>query len=173
MGIPDNIRRKLEHNFPYVWKDSGISYLGITLTSKVEDLFKANYTSFLYSLHSKLDKVARVKLLWMGCLAAFKIQILPQLVYLFRTLPIPVPSSYLSTLQSILDKYLWHGKKACLVFGKLIKHRNAGGVGHTQICDYYFASLLAQLRRWMDPESDSMWAELERSQIEGGICILA
>lgn len=35
MGVPTNIKLNLKHIFPYVWKDSRIDYLGITLTPGV------------------------------------------------------------------------------------------------------------------------------------------
>lgn len=73
-----------------------------------------------------------------------------------------------NSLQSILNKYLCQGKKALCAFSKLTKHRNAGGMSHTHIQDYYDATLLAQLRNWASPESSSLWVELEQTQIPGG-----
>lgn len=98
-------------------------------------------------------------------------QVLPQLLYLFRTLPIPIPNSYFKSLQSTLNRYLWQGRKARCAFGKLTKHRKAGGIrpcGHVHLQDYYFASLLAQLQHWFLPHSGTLWAELEQSQIRKG-----
>lgn len=95
-------------------------YLGITLTPKPEDLISANYTPFLNTLG------AQIELSGMGRLAAFKMHILPQLLYIFRTLPIPLPESYFNSQQQILNKYLWQCRKARFSFGKLIKHKKVG-----------------------------------------------
>lgn len=168
MGIPTKRKQKLVQQFPYMWNDDGIKYLGITLTPKLKDLIKTNYTPFLNTLSPKLDKFARAKLSWTGRLAAFKMQILPQLLYLFRALPIPLPNSYFSSLHSILSKYLWQGKRARSAFDKLIKHRKAGGVGHVQLQDYYFTAIFSQLQHWLLPSSNALWVDLEQSQIPQG-----
>lgn len=43
-----------------------------------------------------------------------------------------------------------------------------GGVGHTHIKDYYTASILAQLKGWLNPSLTTLWATLEQQQIPGG-----
>lgn len=139
MGIPkpriyNQTKHDLSKKFPYTWKEKGISYLGITLTSNISELFKENYTPLLMSLHTKLEKLAKFGLSWSGRLAAFKMQILPQLIYIFRTLPIP--NSFLSSAQSTINKFLWVGKKARCAFSRIIKHRKVGGMDHTHIKDY-------------------------------------
>lgn len=48
----------------------------------------------------------------------------------------------------MINGFLWQGKKAKCAFHKLIKSRNAGGVGHVQLKDYYLAAILAQLKYW-------------------------
>lgn len=110
-------------------------YLGITLTSKVSHLVRENYIPFLSSLRPKLDKLRRFELSWTGRLAAFKMQVLPQFLYIFRTLPIPVPQSFFQQAQSAIDRYLWSGKKARCAFNKLIKLKQMGGIGHRSYLD--------------------------------------
>lgn len=89
LGIPEETRQKIALTFPYIWEKVGINYLGIILTPKLEDLIKANYTLFLNSLQAKLNKLASTELSGLGRLTAFKMQILPQLLYLLRTLQLP------------------------------------------------------------------------------------
>lgn len=98
MGIPEEIRIKLVPRFPYIWEKEGIKYLGIILTPKPEDLLTANYIPFQKSLQTKLNNLASLELSLLGRLAAFKMQILPQLLYLFRTLPITITNSYFNAL---------------------------------------------------------------------------
>lgn len=113
----------------------GLKYLGITLTPTTGDLVKANYVSFLGRLDSKLQALAKVELSWSGRLAAFKMVILPEFIYLFRTLPIPVPNSFFTIAQSKISKYLWQGKRARCAFSKLTNTRRAGGVGMVLLKD--------------------------------------
>lgn len=97
------IQHKLAGLYPYTWSVTGITYLGITLTPKVEELFKANYLPFLDRLRPKLQNLAKTELSWSGRLAAFKMMLLPQFLYLFRMLPIPVPNTFF-TINTIYGK---------------------------------------------------------------------
>lgn len=90
------------------------------------------------------------------------------MLYLFRTLPIPVPKSFFSQAQSILNKYIWQGKKARCVFSRIVILIKAGGVGHTHRRDYHTAIILTKLKEWLVPEPATLWAQLEQHQVIGG-----
>ena len=169
VGIPARTRHALSTRFPFPWKEKGISYLGITLTSSASELVRENYTPFLQRLHTKLEALAKFELSWSGRLAAFKMQVLPQLLYVFRTLPIPVPSSFFLSAQSTLNKFLWGGKRARCAFHKIIKHRRAGGIGHTHIKDNYIASIFAQLKGWLPYSAPSLGLLLNNSRSRAAI----
>lgn len=51
-----------------------------------------------------------------------------------------------------------------LIKSRLVK---AGGVRHVSLRDYYLAVILTQLKAWFPPYSQTLWAELESSQIPG------
>ena len=148
VGIAPPLRKRLAARFPYTWKDSGLKYLGISLTATNGELFAANYSPLLCSMSKSLQDISKIELLWSGRLAAFKMIVLPQLLYLFRTLPIPVPASFFSKLQSQLNNFLWQGRKARCSFKKLIASRRVGGIGHVLLKDYHSAAVLSQARLW-------------------------
>lgn len=64
-----------------MWQPEGIKYLGITVTPDVKSLVAANYSPFLDVLRSKLQNIEKSELSWTGRLAAFKMVLLPQLLY--------------------------------------------------------------------------------------------
>lgn len=81
----DGINRSiLQQQFPFAWADSNISYLGIQLTKSANRIFKANYISFLTKMQQDLFTLQKLEFSWFGRLAAFKMNIFPQLLYLFR-----------------------------------------------------------------------------------------
>lgn len=122
----DGITRSLlTQQFPFAWADASISYLGIQLTKSVKSLFQANYTPLYTKVQQDLTQ--KHEFSWAGRLAAFKMTVLPQLLYLFRTLPILLPQSYFKSLQSSFNTYIWQGKTPRCAFHKLVKHRSAGG----------------------------------------------
>lgn len=169
LGIDPSLQGKLKAHFPYTWSAEGIKYLGITLTASTDQLVKSNYTPFINILSNKLQDIAKVELSWFGRLADFKMVILPQLLYLFRTLIIPVPHSFFSTAQAILNKYLWQGRRARCAFKKLVANRRVGVVGHVLLKDYHTAATLAQMRPWFPQlrASGARWLELEKLHVQG------
>lgn len=163
LGILKSTKKKLISSFPYVWKQTGIKYLGIIFTPQSKDLVTVNYLPFLTILNSKLHNLVKIKLTWSGRLALFKLLLLPQPLYLFRTLPIPVPNTFFLKAQALPNCYLWKGKKAKCTFSKLILTRKAGGMGHVVIRDYHRAVILTQLKAWFPSTATTLWVELERS----------
>lgn len=168
LGLSSIVRQNISHRFLYTGEEKEISYLGITLTPKVLDLVKENYSPFLQSFRSKLDNLGKCESSWSGKIAAFKMQVLSRHLYLLRSLPIPAPNSLFSYVQSNLNRYLWIGKKAWCAFSRLIKLRGAGGMGHTDLRDYHTASILAQIKEWFAQNPNTLWAELEQHQVRGG-----
>lgn len=116
----------LSKQYPYTWAENYISYLGINLTKQVSSLFRANYVSFLNNLPKDLGNLSKYNFIWSGRLAAFKMVKLPQILYIFRSLSIPVPASFFASLQSILGKFTWEMFKASISRSNLIKHRLVG-----------------------------------------------
>lgn len=77
-----------------------VSHLGIQLTKSVKNCFASSYITFAKKMQSDLQKLAKHELSWSGILASFKMNHLPQLLYLFRTIPIPIPQSYFNSLNN-------------------------------------------------------------------------
>lgn len=67
--------------------------------------------------------------------------------------------------QSLLNHYLWKGRKARCTFSKLILTRNVAG--HVVIKDYHRAAILTQLKGWFLSANNTLWADLQCSQIPG------
>lgn len=96
-----------------------------------------------------------------GRLAAFKMLHLPLILYLFRTLPIPIPNFFFRSLQTLLNKCIWQGSKPRCAHSTLIKHKSAGGSGTIDFRDYYTALLLDQLTEWFQPCPTKLWCIIE------------
>lgn len=167
LGLDAVASNILMSEYPYPWADHGIKYLGITLTKSTKGLFTHNYVEARQMLITETSKISKFELTWSGRLAAFKMIALPKLLYIFRTLPIPLPTTYLNSLQSILNQFIWQGKKARCSHSKLIKHRSKGGMGHIDIKDYYLASIISQLKDWFQPTPTTLWSAIENNETPG------
>lgn len=104
VGIPGHKYLQLQQQFPYNWTTTSIPYLGVFLTPSTASIAGANYKFLIPKLDKELNNLATVELSWAGRLAASKMLILPQILYLFRTLYILTLQTYLSALSSLLKK---------------------------------------------------------------------
>lgn len=153
-GTTSNLLCKL---YPYPWAYTGITYLGITLTKSTKALFKNNYIDARHMLLQETAKLSKFTFSWSGWLATFNMLILPRLLYIFCTLPLPHPHTYLKSFQSILHYYVWQGIQARCSHARLIKHRLVGDTGYTYLIDYHVVTVLSQLKDWMSPTPTTLW----------------
>lgn len=123
LGVPEHIQHTLRKTFPYSWSTKGINYLGVTLTTSTTTLVDANIKPLLTKLEAQLKEISKKELSWMGKLAAFKMLLLPQIIYIFRALPIHIPQHYIRNMLHLMCKFLWNGKKARCPKHNLIPHK--------------------------------------------------
>lgn len=90
---------------------------------------------------------------------------LPQILYLFRTLPIPIPKYFFKCLHTLFNKYIWKGTKLRSAHLRLMKHKLAGGSGTIDSEDYYTASVLDQLTEWFQPCPVKLWSKIESQSL--------
>lgn len=100
--------------------------------------------------------MSKCELSWTGRLATFKMFMLPQILYLFRTLPIPIKQTQLMVLNKILRTFVWQNMKPRSSHAQLLKHKYAGGMGMVDLRDYCVATHLSQLKSWFLTETDKM-----------------
>lgn len=167
LGLDAVTSNILRNQYVYPWAETGISYLGITLTKSTKGLFNSNYIDTKQMLLQETAKLAKFEISWSGRLAAFKMLILPKILYTFRTLPIPLSNSYLNSLQTIISRYIWQNKKPRSSHSKIIKHRLVGGMGYPDIRDYYLATILSQLQEWTQTHQNTLWGNIENNATPG------
>lgn len=95
--------------------------------------------------------------------SSFKMMLRPQILYLFRTLPIPVKKIYILALNTILRTFVWKYMRPHSSHVLLIKHRNVGSMDMTDLCDYWVATHLSQLQSWFISFSDKLWTDIEKT----------
>lgn len=90
---------------------------------------------------------------------------LTQILYFFRTLPIPIPRHFFKSLQTLLNRCIWKGAKPRCTHATLMKHKLAGGAGTIEFEDYHLASALDQLTDWFLPGPHKLWSKIECSSL--------
>lgn len=162
MNLPSHISSTLKKSLPYSWAEKSISYLGLQLTADPSDLAGANFPPLLVKLTREAARLARTELSWSGRLASFKMLLLPQILYIFHTLPVPIKPAHMRALEMVLHRYVWNSHSPRCSKVLLVKHRSVGGMGFTDLLDNYRASLLNQVKSWLSGTVDTPWCNIER-----------
>lgn len=145
LNIPDRTLSHLMQSFDYSWKTSTLKYLGVNLTSTYNTLYKANFPPLYTSIKASLAKWRSQRLSLFGHMATIKMAILPKLLFLFETLPIPIPSSHLKSLQEDLLNFYWNYKRHRISRSILFAPCSQGGLSFLNIATYYLATQLRNL----------------------------
>lgn len=97
VSVPPRILDQLKQHFPFPWAPDSIPYLDIKLTNNLANLYSANYPHMYWKLEEDFKTWVLCGLSWLGRLL-IKMTLLPHLLYLFRSLPIPIPKLSLDLL---------------------------------------------------------------------------
>lgn len=138
------------------------------MTNPLSQLFKQNFEPLVISFEKEMNRLKKYYHSWSGRLAAYKMFLLPKLLYLFRALLIQLPVSFYNNMQRSLSKFIWDSKKARTTHSILIKHRKVGGMGIPDIRDYHIAAILDQLKFWFNAPELKDWRTTEQAQVEQG-----
>lgn len=88
--------------------------------------------------------------------------ILQKLLYLFRTLPIPIPYAHLRSLQRDMLRYVWNYKKHRIPSSVMTASCSDGGLAFPSFVKYYQAAQLHAIISWFPQRSSNKWSEIEK-----------
>lgn len=160
INIPATEVTLLKSNFPFTWKTTSLKYLGTSITSKFNTLYQENFPPLFRSIRSSLLQWKKHHISLLGRIASLKMTVLPKLLYLFQTLPIPIPLAQLKKRQSDL-LHTWNYKRHRVPRSVLVASRNEGGLAFPNI-KYYYAAQLRAIASWFTHKSYNKWTEIEK-----------
>lgn len=165
LGFSPTKLQQFKQTFHFVWKESSLSYLGIDLAGDLSKLFDYNYPPMISKLKKTLHSWSQLRISFLGRITALRMVILPRLLYLFRSLPIRVSKSYLHTIQTFMNKFIWQNKAPRFAKEVLYRSSKSGGLGVPRIWHYYIACRLAQQAQWNIRDSKVPWVKFEQDSI--------
>ena len=122
ISLPSQIVLDLKQSFNFSWNETSIQYLGIALAAKTEALYDLNYPPLYKKMEADLKIWSRFNLSWLGRINSVKMTLFPRILYLFRSLPIPIRRNHLKSLQSKLLKFIWGTSGYRVPHDTLIRH---------------------------------------------------
>lgn len=153
----------MQTSFPYHLSSQGVPYLGIMITPCTSQLASRKFDTLHEKLTKELTHLANFELSWSGCLASYKMLILPWIFYPFRTLVVTFSAKQLLILKNQLKCFIWQGKRAICSHSLLLKHRLAGGMELVDVKDYYLATRLDQIQHWFKLIDPLPLVEIEKT----------
>lgn len=116
MGVALGIthQHQIASQFSFKWTDSRVCYLGTNITKKLSRVFVLNHAPMVRQFRFDFQQWNREIFTWFGRINIIKMNIMPRLLYLFQTLPIKIPISFLRDIRSEFMKFIWAGKPARL-----------------------------------------------------------
>ena len=159
--LPEKVLALAKANSPFRWDPDTLKYLGIWLTPHLSKIFEKNFPPLLKGCEADLRQWDQGNFSWLGRASIVKMVILPKFPYLMRTLPVKVPQSFFSSLNSTLLRFLWNPKKTRIKLTSLMKTKESGGLGFPDFRSYYRASHLARIVDWHCQGSMKEWVSLE------------
>lgn len=136
--------------FPLRIASDSLTYLGIVITKKFNDLYKANFPVLLNKLANNIQFWKTLPISLLGRVNAIKMIFLPQLLYLFQNLPIYLAKSFFIKLDSIILPFVWNYKSHRIKKDHLCKHKTNGGLALPNFILYYWATGIRSMAHWLD-----------------------
>uniref|UniRef100_R4G9D8 Reverse transcriptase domain-containing protein n=1 Tax=Anolis carolinensis TaxID=28377 RepID=R4G9D8_ANOCA len=127
--------------------ESKVKYLGVTQASSNAKLLKNNYEQLWIKIKKDLDKWKYENFSILGRIAIIKMTVLPQLLFLFQTIPI-IRNNYLfKKWNGDIIKFIWKNKKPRIKI-KILMKKKRGGLGLPDLNSYYEACSLVWVKDW-------------------------
>uniref|UniRef100_A0A8C5PW08 Reverse transcriptase domain-containing protein n=1 Tax=Leptobrachium leishanense TaxID=445787 RepID=A0A8C5PW08_9ANUR len=161
LSVPEAMERILRRTHPFVWCSSRLKYLGLWLTRSPHDLFKENFPPLWAAICRDLTSWKPLKVSWIGKINILKMNTLPRLLYLFQTLPIHVPPTFLAEIQSYCSRFVWSSGRARVNRHTLSRPKSAGGLALPDFTLYYQAAHLVRVVEWSTGGRRALWQDLE------------
>lgn len=161
VSMPLNHTCNLPIQSPFQVSDRGLKYLGIFLTSDLDNLFETNYFPLIEKIKKDLEKWTSLPTSLLGRINVIKMNILPWLNYLFQNLPCYLNTSFFKSLNSHISRYIWNNKQQRVGLSKLCKPKDLGGLSLPNFQLYYWAAQLKTITSWVMNRQDALWIDFE------------
>lgn len=143
-----------------------LKYLGIQVTAKFRDLYRANFTTLLSQVQRSFNRWSVLNLSLAARINSIKMNVLPRFLYLFQCVPIFLPQTFFRKLDPTISDFVWSGRLPRLRKQYLQSPKKLGGMALPNFKFYYWAAHLKIIQFWLHSGSQllsSVWLGMEHS----------
>lgn len=105
--LNEDERRNPMYHGQYADAPEGFTYLGVKITPSIDKIVSTNYDPLVKKTLNLLERWNALPISIIGRINIIKMSILPKFLYLFQSIPLPLPASFfLHTQENIYQVYL-------------------------------------------------------------------
>lgn len=145
----------------------GFKYLGINVTPELKDIIPTNYDPLIERTAEMLDRWSALPISMIGRINLIKMTVLPQYLYYFQTLPLPLPITFYDKLNKLFCRFIWNSRRARLRLKLLHLPYERGGLKLPNLRWYYMAAQLASASYYFCSTKPPAWVSIEQESILG------
>lgn len=155
--------------FPFKITTEKFKYLGIEITRNYHGMFNANYSPLLKKLNSLIKFWKTLPMSLIGRINAIKMIFLPQILYLFQSIPIYLPKFFFKKLDSDITNFIWDYKSHRIQRAHLSKPKEMGGLALPNFMYYNWAVNIKNMIHLLDNSAQQVdWIIMEREDCAPG-----
>jgi hypothetical protein len=144
---------------------NNITYLGVTLTKQVKDLYDNNFKSLKKEIKEDLRISKDLPWSWIGRTNIVKMAILPKAIYRFNAIPIKIPTQFFTKLERAICKFIRTNNKFSLSKTILSNKRTSGRITIPYLMPYYRAFVIKTAQYWYSDRQVDEWNRIENPEM--------
>ena len=144
----------------------GFEYLGIRITPHTENTILLNYNPLVKEIEDMLERWDCLPISMIGRINLIKMSVLPKLLYLFQAIPLPLSTSFFSSLNKHFTRFIWNNKHPRLRLSLLYLPFERGGLKMPNLKLYYWAANLRSAMFYFESNEIPAWVDIENYGIK-------
>lgn len=136
-------------------------YLGVQIFPELQQVIKSNYELIMKTIAASIDSWTSLPISILGRVNVLKMNILPKLLYLFQSIPLPPPPELFNWLKKKILGFVWNNGRSRLRLSLLYLPFDRGGLKCPNFKLYYWSTQLRTIMFYFTDKDKPHWVEME------------